>query len=414
MNNTLNYPPRRRLIPSESTSEWFFIVLVCLFWASGLFGFIFVVADKVLDTDMFIRTIGKTIIFIVFAIFSLKYCSTKIRMQDLALIFLFLLLFFLSPGPSLMSALQFEEYTRSFLWALPLYLIGVSLDFPKSNKVLHVLTIATIIVNAYYRLIYIHASGYSGDAVNDHYDMSASYGLLLPTMFMIWKSFNNFNIKSVVTWIDILIAVLGLFTIMMLGTRGPLIGTVLFLFLYLFLFKLSKHRLLFGLLFLVVAYVFIGYTEDIFMFMASLAADLGFSDRIFVSFLSIDNLLTDGSSGRDDFYPILFKALSDSPILGYGFWGSYEFIGTYPHNLFMEIIFTFGYFLGGIILIFGAYSTIKAFRNNLTEEEKGFLFVLFGGGVIGLLFSSSFIITPSFYLFVGYCIQMAYRKKQRI
>lgn len=411
MNNTVNYTTRPRLIPSESTSEWFFIVLVCMFWASGLFGFIFVAADKVLGTDMFIRTIGKTILFIIFAICSLKYCSTKIRMQDLALIFLFILFFFLSSGPSLMPALQFEDYTRSFLWALPLYLIGISLDFPKIKNLVHIFTIASIVVGAYYQLVFIHGTGYSGSAEFKADNMSAAYGFLLPTMFMIWYTFSNFSIKSVFSWIDLSAVTIGVFSMLMLGTRGPVVATAIFVALYLLFFKIVKHKVLNFLLFAVVIYLLLKWADVILLFFGTLSADLGFSDRIFTSFLSDENIFAEGSSGRDAFYPILFKALSESPVFGYGLFGSYKFIGTYPHNIFMEILVSFGYVGGGAILLYCFTTLVKAFRNNLSEDEKGFLFVLFGAGIVGLLFSSMFIITPAFFLFLGYCIQMAYRKK---
>lgn len=381
-----------------------------MFWASGLFGFIFVAADKVLGTDMFIRTIGKTILFIVFAICSFKYCSTKIRMQDLALIFLFILFFFLSSGPSLMPALQFEGYTRSFLWALPLYLIGISLDFPKIKNLVHIFTIANIVVGAYYQLVYIHGTGYSGSAEFDADNMTASYGFLLPTMFMIWYTFSNFNIKSFITWIDLSAVAIGIFAMLMLGTRGPVVATAIFVALYLLFFKIVKHRVLYSLLFAIIIYLLLKWADVILLFFGTLSVDLGFSDRIFTSFLSDENVFAEGSNGRDAFYPILFKALSESPVLGYGLFGSYKFINTYPHNIFMEILVSFGYVGGGAILLYGFTTLIKAFRNNLLEDEKGFLFVLFGAGIVGLLFSSMFIISPAFFLFLGYCIQMAYRK----
>lgn len=410
MNNKINTKAQQRLIPSESTSEWFYIVLVCMLWASGLVDFVLVAADKFLGTGEIIRTVVRVLVYIVFVIGSLSYFSSKIKPVDWGLVVLFLLLFFFAPGVKFVPRIEYEMYTRNFLWALPFYLVGVSLDFGKVKKLFHILALIDIVVSSYYNLVFINAADYSGSIEFAQDNMHASYGFVLPVIYMIWYTFENFRIKSIMSWVDTASVLLGVFSMAMLGTRGSIICVFIFLVLYLFLFKLKKHKILYGILFFVIGCVVFVFANNIFMFLGDLAIDLGFSDRIFISFLSEENLLEEGSSGRDAFYPVLFAVLGKSPIWGYGLFGSYEFIDTYPHNIFMEIIFSFGYFFGGIVLLYGANSIMKAFKNKITEDERGFLFVLMGGGILGLLFSSMFIISSSFFFFVGYCFQVAYRK----
>lgn len=410
MDNILKKTYHNPLIPSDSKSEWYFIILACLFWAEDLFEYLFVAADKILGTGLFIRTTGEAIIFVVFALGSFGYLSRKVRLRDFVFVGLFLLLFFFSPAIPFVPKSMYEDFTHKFLWALPFYLLGATLDFSKVKNLFRILSIATIWVSSLYFLYFIHGANYSGDAEFGDENMYASYQFVLPIMYLIWYTFFDFKLKEIGSLINLFSIILGIFAISMLGTRGPLVAIGIYVILYVFFFKISKHKVLYGLLFLCIAYVLIIWSEEIFMFFGSLAVNLGFSDRIFVSFLSGANIFKEGSTGRDAFYPILFRAMNDSPVFGYGIFGSFEFINAYPHNIFLEIIFSFGYVFGGLMIIFVGYLIKVSFNNNMSKDETGFLFVLIGAGIIGLLFSNSFVVTPAFYLFFGFCLQMAYKK----
>lgn len=410
MENTINPNQKHRIIPSETTSEWFFIVLACMFWSKDLFGYIYVAADKLLGTGMFFRTIGESLVFIIFAVGGLGYCSKKIRPFDFVFIIGFLLLYFLAPAASFVPALEYENFTTHFLWALPLYLVGVSMDFSKMKSLFRALSIASIVVCAYYNLVFIHGSDYAGSTEFIDDNMVAAYALLLPTMYMIWFTFSELNLKIVSSWINLAAIIIGFFSMLMLGTRGPVVGTVIYIFLYVFFFKLKNHKVSYGILFMIIIYCFVAWADAIFTFLGTVAVNLGFSDRIFSTILSVGLTGDESSDIRRGFYPILIDALRESPIFGYGLFGTYEFINSYPHNIFTEILFSFGYVFGGFILLYGCYSVIKSYKKGGSDDEKGFLFVLIGGGVIGLLFSSLFIITPAFFFFVGFCMQMAFRK----
>ena len=412
--DTILNTSRQRLIPFTTISEGCFVILLSIFWGSGFFGYVFVLADKILHTGVFIRTVGKTLLCIFLAFGSFSYCKKKVRLGDFVFVFSLLLIYFTSSSSYLVPKLEYESFTKNFLWALPMFFVGISIDFEKTKKLLRILSLLSIVVGSYYYLIYIQAGTYTGSNEYSSDNMSASYGMLTNVLFMIWYSFENFKFKSFSSWLDLLSVLIGCFSILMMGTRGPVLCIVIFVLIYLVFIRNAKHRFLHFLFVVAICCFFVSVLDDFLLYMSSVGEQMGFSTRVFDSFLSDDSIFMEGSSGRNDFYLILINAMYDSPIWGYGVFGSYRFIRTYTHNIIAELLFSFGYVLGGVIIMYGLYFVVRAFRRNHSSEEKGFLFVLIGTGFLSLLFSSLFFITPAFYMFVGYGVQLAFRKNNSV
>lgn len=90
---------------------------------------------------------------------------------------------------------------------------------------------------------------------------------------------------------------------------------------------------------------------------------------------------------------------------GYGLWGSYNYVQTYPHNLFLEFWFSFGYALGSFLLIGFFMMAFLSFRRG-NHLQRGFLLLLFCAVIVKLLMSGTFITDALFYLYLGYMIRI--------
>ena len=97
-------------------------------------------------------------------------------------------------------------------------------------------------------------------------------------------------------------------------------------------------------------------------------------------------------------------------MFGFGLLGSYNVTGGYPHNFFVDILFSFGYVLGSLIMAVLGFCLIRAFKISGTEE-RAFLLVLFCSGFLHLLFSGTFVFDADFYIFLGFMIRLLSRAK---
>lgn len=105
------------------------------------------------------------------------------------------------------------------------------------------------------------------------------------------------------------------------------------------------------------------------------------------------------SNGR---FSIWMQALKDtrfSPFWGYGI-GSYEqkYLSGYVHNLFIQMVYEFGYLVFFCACILGFYKI----RRICVYEDKIFLWFLVSIGIVELLISSVFWISPRFWFIIGF------------
>ena len=131
------------------------------------------------------------------------------------------------------------------------------------------------------------------------------------------------------------------------------------------------------------------------------------STRVIDKFLAGD---ITNDSGRGDLQGALWNLLErdDNPF-GYGLFSSWNYIGTYPHNFLLDIFFSFGYILGGVILICFIILFLKALKKS-RYEERAFLLVLFCSSFVKLLLSGTFVFEPYLFLLIGYSVTIVYKR----
>jgi O-antigen ligase len=239
------------------------------------------------------------------------------------------------------------------------------------------------------------------------YDMVFSYLVLVPLTILLYKIYNKFNL------FDTFLIVLGLFMIIVVGARGPIISLVLFWIVLIlinsFKNKISLKRIMVFLIALIIVVLCIFYYEFIILEIDSLLQHFGIYSRT-ITILLTDNI--DFSSGRIPIYRYTIKKIMDKPIFGYGIAGDRIFLdGTYPHNIFLEIFVHFGVIMGSIIILIFMFYWFNGIIRNKNKEELDLAIIFFGIGLVNLFISGSYITSSNFWLFMAICINSVHGNK---
>lgn len=298
---------------------------------------------------------------------------------------------------------------KTLIRAYPYFIIAFQIrDFELLKKYLrkagYLITISCLIV--------IIIKLYLGTM--ERYDMSLSYMVFPAVIICFWYLIED------ITLCNVLFFVLSFLEMIFLGTRGPILCFGLF-FIYL-IFRVSFHakrdNVLIVISIIITAFLFIilifGST-----FFQQIAIKSGLSLRVFTA-------VTEGeffkSSGRIIAYMNSFKLLIQNPILGTGilndrFLLSYlnngyvsdNFLGSYSHMIFLELLVQFGVVVGSILCMYLIYKIAKlliAPRNSYKDCGVIFMFI----GIVPLFLSESYLQQASFYIFLAF-ISSAFKNK---
>ncbi len=210
------------------------------------------------------------------------------------------------------------------------------------------------------------------------YNMSFSYALLLPILTLYSKK----NVYS-------LIAAAFLFiTILAIGSRGAAIVFVLYVIYDISQSNKKKAIILFIL-------------SGVFLFMIPLLAqwlqNIGISSRTL-------NLLISGNinymSGRDWIYNKMINVFWNNPLTGIGLFGDRFYLGTYSHNLILELFLNWG-LIGATLIIFFFLSKIVLTFKQSDKNYKNILVKYFFAGVMPLMVSGSYLTDYDLGIFIG-------------
>lgn len=258
-----------------------------------------------------------------------------------------------------------------------------------------------LITSGYYQLLLGLVIFVSMILATPTYDMVFSYLILVPTIIL---SYKIFFIKF--KFFDIFLIILSLTAIITVGSRGPLLSYLLYMLLLIIKY-LSQNKLkiktwiIFLLLILVLSIVVINFNlliEEL----NKILINNGIQSRTTYLLLSDD---VDFSTGRSDIFSITIKNISAKPILGHGIGGDRLFLnGTYPHNIFLEIVSQFGIILGFIFCIILIFYWIKSMFFNKNKVEQDLVIIFAGIGLFSLFFSGTYLTSSNFWLFMSICI----------
>lgn len=375
-----------------------FNLLCCLLWGRSLLHYFGGAIRKVTGIEN-ITADNFTIVVICIALFfALPELIRRIKIQDcllyLSFVAVYLLQFLFYPDNTETLELFF---VKCCLAVFPFFLYGKVLDIVKMEKAFSIISYATILVTIFYFMLYGEGSK---TISSDDYDMGTAYALLPYLLFTTWQAFRNTSI------VNIVLSICGFFFLLGLGTRGPVLAFLFPLLFYIFILyrgryaktlKLSLFVLILGSGLLLIPLTL--YLTDIF-------ETLDISTRILDKIIEEE---LDNDSGRGDLIMQLDQVRdSENRLWGYGLFGSYNYIGIYPHNIFYEFIFSFGVVLGGGLIVVLLYHFYSGYRKANLSIEKEFITLFVLMELIHLCFSYTFMCESIFFLLIGYCSQMKY------
>lgn len=280
--------------------------------------------------------------------------------------------------------------------ALPYYFIGLGVDVKKFIKPFFYVSLLSLSICVFYEFFYVQNSGARLDLDTSDYNMNLSYNMLHHVLLITWVTLKEFKLWQAPFML------LGVFLLLSLGTRGPILCLIIFFAIYLLFFKPSKFQKTMRLLTIAISLYAITFIQEFMLMMQGMMIQFGMSTRIFDKYLEGE---METSFARDYIKTTLYSTLkNDTGFTGFGILGSYRFVDTYSHNLFLDLWFSFGWFVGSILICVLFYLIIKALLINNYEINRVFLLLLVCSSVIKLLLSSTFIDDAMFFMLIGYCV----------
>jgi len=261
--------------------------------------------------------------------------------------------------------------------------------FNKSRDLLKCLLITSVINSIF--CLYIYVTGNSSFTqstitANDTYNMRMGYMALVPLVNLAYNAIKGRQESMRIPYT--ILAVIMLWMVLITGARGPLLCVVIFAFMYL-MFCIDYRFKRATKVGIVILFVILGYlciNSTFIAMVGTLFSRIGISSRSINAMIS--GVLLD-NNGRAILQERAFSLISEGGPFGYGFCASrYLYSGSYPHNLFLEILIDFGY-VGGSIIILLIFLGIWRYLLNVKDKEWRFMFIALVSCAFGKLFVSS-------------------------
>lgn len=283
------------------------------------------------------------------------------------------------------------------LLTLPYYYIGVTLDIKRFYNFFYYISVVAVFMCAFYELLYAQSASYTGDVDTSEYNMELAYSILPHVLMVSWRALKSFVILNIAPML------LGLMLLLSFGTRGPVICAIVFIAIYLLFIRPSKYQKTMRIITVTCAVYAMSFLDQFMTFMQLMTFQLGMSTRIFDKYF--EGGLGD-SLGRDYIRETLLRELSiDNSLFGHGVLGSYPYVNTYPHNIVLEFLFSFGWVWGIAILFCIVYIIAKMLINtHQCEINVTFGIILVIASILKLCFSSTFVDDALFFMLLGYCV----------
>ena len=297
---------------------------------------------------------------------------------------------------------------RGGIWALP-----IIASYQDDERLLEDLRLATLAVFiAYFGkfLVAMHRgywivtdlSGFERHAV---YDMEFGYRMLFPVAF--WGSQGFLNEKHS----DLFLYFFGMIVILMGGSRGSIIWALVIPLLILpFKYRRltpgqQKFAVAAGIPLIPILILLPIYAESLGSSLGKLMSMLGISSRTVDSL--INGTLTE-SKGRSLIYSMAIDLIKTGGPFGRGFYGDRIYIGArfrwgYSHNVFLELLVSFGT-IGGTLAIVALFAMVIWLYKAATTTTRQVIFITLLVASFKLLLSSSFWYEPTFWSLIGLSI----------
>ncbi|MCI5839031.1 MAG: O-antigen ligase family protein [Peptoniphilaceae bacterium] len=250
--------------------------------------------------------------------------------------------------------------------------------------------------------------GADGNQIKLTYNLSFGYKLTFPTILFIYSFV--FQKKK----IFLLNSIIGFLLILIYGNRGAILVILIYIFLILLSllekYSLPKKILLISSL-IVLSLLLIHYLDSIILFFANVLERFNINSRT-LRLLAYGRISED--NGRDIIWDLVIDAIKQGGILGYGILGDRPFVSPihyvgYSHNIFLELVVSFGIFGYFVILylIIDAIKMIFFCKNKYSKQ----LYIIFFSVACQLLLSMSFWFVWEFWAMLA--ISFSYKRMEK-
>lgn len=377
------------------------ILLLIAFCDRSIFNFFILAISRV----PIIGIIGGAIRPIVYGTLFLSIVTRrkmKIGKQEIE-VFLFLIMAFLLTFifyPENIPFIQ-ERFQPIILKAFLFFILGliVTLNRDKMNFLGEVSCLA-LLVNILYLVYAKNTGGLKDD------NMSLAYDVLPNVLFIFNYAFDK---RKFIPWI---FAALSLLFSLSLGTRGPIVIICSFVIICLWRknnFKTSKKIIMFTVIMgIIILFLNSSLYISSLEWLASILKNFGITTR------TIDKLLSKQMisyvSGRDIIFKTALQKISERPILGYGLYGDWIWIGWNVHNIYLELLVHYGVILGPIVLIWSVFQILKAYIKTKNPCSKDMIALMVPFIFIRGIFSGEYLNYILMFT-IGFCIKEYRRNK---
>lgn len=285
-----------------------------------------------------------------------------------------------------------------FICSLPWFVVGNSLN--NLNEIIEVLkkNVYLILLSNIALIIFCILTGRPMLG-----NMEISYTILPLLLLSLLIFLNEKKIKF------LMIALFSCTIVVIMGSRGTLLCIASFLIMY---YIINFKKEFFHVIIIVTLLIGIIWNfNNILAITINKFESWGISSRTLYK-LENGDILND--TGRGKIQKVVIEALNEHPILGLGIGGERIIVNDkiykmtkdmstcYPHNLIIEIIAQYGYLVGTMLIVFLIGLLVNTIKNT-NGNERNILLLLVSQEIIKLLVSSSYIISPMFFLVLGIC-----------
>lgn len=370
-------------------------LFLCMVWGRELLSY----ANAVFLRLPLLKEVGgyaTEIILVIALLYCFRSFSKYIKIGDVLFYFIWLTIYILTyvifPQNSRYLDGTFGEF---FLYTLPFIFVGRAIKIDRLSEPFYIISLVYIIWRVVVIILLKRTEREMGDFSD--YNMSAAYTLLPHLLMVTWHLMNKKNV------VDIIVCIAGIVLLLGFGTRGPILCLIIFVALYYLLTFEFKKKLLSTILIIIFASLAFVYVNMVFETLSTTTQSIGLSTRIYNKY---EEDMLDSDSGRDLIHNTVFDATREGGFFGLGICGDRVATrGFYSHNLFVEVISSFGYTLGSLLIFLLVLLFFITWRCCNTVEQKGFFLVLLSFNA-HLLLSSSFLQTPLLFFFIGYCVRL--------
>lgn len=348
------------------------------------------------DVAELLSTINKVIIIILIA-FNFGLILSRIRVDLILMILTLALAIIVSLIVSNESTGYLHETLDTFfLTVVPIIIVaGCIVDYSVVVEQLIIISSVIILLSVPVLVLAVLFVDYS-------YYMGYANSLTLPVIMMLY-----FWSKEHVKW-SLCFALGGIVSILILGSRGALLGIVIYWLILLFekaYFERKKGYILFLIPFL---FLVILNVEKILLWINNIFSSLGITSRTITLVLSYSD-----SNSRNVLYERIWNEILENPFAIRGIAGEYSSSGgLYAHNFVLELLCQFGIVVGGLGLIIIAVYIARNIFFMKVSIERNLLIITLSASLPVLFVSGSIWMHVYFWIWITLNVKsrQCYRK----